>query len=82
VCRNIATRPTDDPVRCPNGDVSSQDFQCLLPVRADASQKRWYAAHILMAVKRLGSRQRTFPIFENIVIFRAATPESVQLLAE
>ncbi len=30
-------RPDGDPVRCPNGDAS-QNFQCLLPVRADASQ--------------------------------------------
>jgi len=30
-------RPTGTPVRCPNGD-SPQDSQCLLPVRADASQ--------------------------------------------
>jgi ABC-type phosphate transport system substrate-binding protein len=32
-----ATRPTGDPVRCPNGDAP-QDGQCLLPVRADATQ--------------------------------------------
>jgi len=30
-------RPNGDPVRCPNGDAS-QDSQCLLPVRADATQ--------------------------------------------
>lgn len=31
------TRPTTDPVRCPNGDVT-QDSQCLLPVRSDPTQ--------------------------------------------
>jgi ABC-type phosphate transport system substrate-binding protein len=30
-------RPNGDPVRCPNGDAT-QDSQCLLPVRADATQ--------------------------------------------
>ena len=30
-------RPNGDPVRCPNGDAS-QDSQCQLPVRPDASQ--------------------------------------------
>jgi len=29
-----ATRPTTEPVRCPNGDAS-QDSKCLLPVRSD-----------------------------------------------
>ena len=31
------TRPTTDPMRCPNGDAT-QDGQCLLPVRTDATQ--------------------------------------------
>jgi hypothetical protein len=31
------TRPNGDPVRCPNGDAT-QDSQCQLPVRADATQ--------------------------------------------
>jgi len=31
------TRPTTDPMRCPNGDAT-QDGQCLLPVRADATK--------------------------------------------
>jgi ABC-type phosphate transport system substrate-binding protein len=31
------TRPTTDPMRCPNGDAT-QDSQCLLPVRTDLSQ--------------------------------------------
>jgi ABC-type phosphate transport system substrate-binding protein len=30
-------RPTTDPLRCPNGDAT-QDGQCLLPVRTDATQ--------------------------------------------
>jgi len=30
-------RPAGEPLRCPNGDIS-QDFQCLLPVRSDATQ--------------------------------------------
>jgi hypothetical protein len=46
------------------------------------AKKRWYAAHILMAVKRMSSRQRMFPIFENIVIFHAATPDDVRMLAK
>ncbi len=31
------TRPTTDPMRCPNGDIT-EDGQCLLPVRADPTQ--------------------------------------------
>ena len=31
------TRPTTDPLRCPNGDAT-QDGQCLLPVRTDPTQ--------------------------------------------
>jgi hypothetical protein len=32
---------------------------------------KWYAAHILMAVKRVDGRQRAFPVYENIVLLRA-----------
>ena len=41
----------------------------------------WYAAHILMAVKKLDGRQRVFPVFENVVIFRASSPADVRSAA-
>jgi ABC-type phosphate transport system substrate-binding protein len=37
-----ATRPTGDPVRCPNGDAP-QDGKCLLPNRTDATQPGGFA---------------------------------------
>ena len=44
-------------------------------------KKSWYAAHILMAIKRVDGKQRTFPIFENVVIFQGVSAAAVRQVA-
>lgn len=42
----------------------------------------WYAAHLIMYVRFRQGRQRRFPVWENIVLFRAATADQAMSKAE
>lgn len=42
----------------------------------------WYAAHLVMVVKLKKGRQQKFPVWENVVLFRAASEEEAFAKAE
>jgi hypothetical protein len=42
----------------------------------------WFAAHILMGVRWKGRKQKRFPVWENIVLFRADSAEAAFAKAE
>lgn len=42
----------------------------------------WYAAHLVMVVKLKKGRQVRFPVWENIVLFRAASEDEAFAKAE
>lgn len=39
------------------------------------ARSKWYAAHIIILMRFKNGRQRTIPLYENIVLFRARSPE-------
>ncbi len=43
---------------------------------------RWFAAHIVMYFKFHDGRQDCFPIYEDVVLFRAKNPDAARALAE
>jgi hypothetical protein len=43
---------------------------------------RWFAAHIVMMVEIKGRKQESFPVWENIVLIRAASEEEAYQQAE
>lgn len=44
--------------------------------------RRWFAAHIVMYFKFHDGRQDCFPIYEDVVLFRAKDPDAARALAE
>ena len=45
-------------------------------------QQKWYAAHILVAARYRKGAQRSFPVYENIVLFRGHNAEQVRRKAQ
>jgi hypothetical protein len=44
--------------------------------------RRWYAAHLVMYVKYKNRRQRSFPIWENVILVCASSEEEAFFKAE